>query len=321
MTNSLSLPPDPGMGSTRGSSQEPRDKGETKTSLDTLIKVVEQSPASILVTDVQGRIEYVNPKFSKATGYSLEEVLGQNPRILRGDSLPDEFYQNLWASVMAGNDWHGIFHNRTKSGETVWQLASISPIRDDQGTITHFVGVHSDYTEIKRLQDRMRDLAHHDQLTGLPNRTLFYDRLKQAKAIAKRRDEGFALFYLDLDGFKAVNDRHGHELGDNLLKAVGQRLLDCVRASDTVARLGGDEFALLLPELNVREDAANLARSIIEALSRPFQIQDVSCSIGVSIGISFFPQDGEDNDLFISHADAAMYQVKKAGKNAFAFWS
>lgn len=286
-----------------------------------LVKAVEQSPVSIMVTDNEGIIEYVNPKFCKVTGYTLEEVLGQTPRILKGGFLPDEFYRNLWQTILAGEEWHGIFHNRTKAGDMLWELASISPIRNEEGSVTHYVSVKEDITELKRLQDRMDNLAHHDQLTGLPNRNLFYDRLKQAKALARRRGKGFALFYMDLDGFKAVNDTHGHELGDSLLTAVGLRLEECVRESDTVARIGGDEFTVLLPELHDREAAAGIARLIIEALSRPFHLMDVVCSIGVSIGISYYPQDGEESERLISCADAAMYRVKNGGKNAFAFWS
>ena len=284
-----------------------------------LVKAVEQSPVSIIVTDNEGVIEYVNPKFTKVTGYTLEEVLGKTPRILKGGFLTDEFYRDLWRTILAGEEWHGVFHNRTKDGAMVWELASISPIRDDAGLVTHFVSVKEDFTEIKRLQDQMDNLAHHDQLTGLPNRTLFYDRLTHARAMARRREQGFALFYMDLDGFKAVNDTHGHELGDRLLKAVGQRLTETVRESDTVARIGGDEFTVLLPDLRDREAAAGVARLIIDALTRPFCFEDVSCSIGVSIGISFYPLNGEDSDLLISCADTAMYRVKNAGKNAFAF--
>jgi diguanylate cyclase (GGDEF)-like protein len=202
----------------------------------------------------------------------------------------------------------------------VWELASISPIRDEDGVVTHFVSVKEDFTEIKRLQDQMNNLAHHDQLTGLPNRTLFYDRLKQAQALARRREAGLALFYLDLDGFKAVNDRYGHELGDRLLKAVGERLTGCVRESDTVARIGGDEFTVLLPDLFTRDTAADIARLIIDDLTRPFQLGEVTCAIGVSIGISFYPEDCEDSERLLSCADAAMYRVKNTGKNNFAFW-
>ena len=308
---------------------KPRDLGPGKTGeerrliesrLRILVKAVEQSPVSIIVTDNQGVIEYVNPKFCKATGYALEEVLGQTPRILKGGFLSAEFYQDLWRTILAGEEWHGVFQNRTKSGDLVWELASISPIRDEAGTVTHFVSVKEDFTEIKRLQDRMDNLAHHDQLTGLPNRTLFYDRLRQALVQAKRREKGFVLFFMDLDGFKAVNDTHGHELGDQLLKAVGQRLGECVRESDTVARMGGDEFTVLLPDLQSRENASAIALQILKTLTQPFQLGAVTCEIGASIGISCYPQDGEEPDRIISRADAAMYRVKNTGRNNFAFW-
>jgi diguanylate cyclase (GGDEF)-like protein/PAS domain S-box-containing protein len=284
-----------------------------------LVKAVEQSPVSIIVTDNEGTIEYVNPKFTKVTGYTLEEVLGKTPRVLKGGFLTEDFYQDLWRTILAGEEWHGVFHNRTKNGDMIWELASISPIRDDQGLVTHFVSVKEDFTEIKRLQDQMDSLAYHDQLTGLPNRTLFYDRLTHARALARRQEHGFALFYMDLDGFKAVNDTYGHERGDQLLKAVGQRITECVRASDTVARIGGDEFTVLLPDLQERDAAAVVARQIIDALAQPFQFDEVSCSIGVSIGISFYPEHGEDSELLISRADSAMYRVKNIGKNGFAF--
>ena len=297
------------------------DRRTIESRLRILVKAVEQSPVSIIVTDNEGIIEYVNPKFCKVTGYTMEEVLGKTPRILKGGILTADFYRDLWRTILAGEEWHGVFHNRTKSGEVLWELASISPIRDEAGAVTHFVSVKEDFTEIKRLQDRMDNLAHHDQLTGLPNRTLFYDRLKHAQVQARRREKGFTLFYLDLDGFKAVNDGHGHELGDQLLRAVGERISECVRESDTVARIGGDEFTVLLPDLQLRETAGDLARSIIDALTRPFQLGGITCAIGVSIGISCYPRDSEDSEQLLSHADAAMYRVKNDGKNGFAFWS
>ena len=286
-----------------------------------LVKAVEQSPASIIVTDNRGHIEYVNPKFCQVTGYTLEEVLGKTPRILKGGFLTRDFYKDLWSSILNGEEWHGIFHNRTKSGALVWELASISPIRDEHGRVTHFVSVQEDITEMKRLQDGMDNLAHHDQLTGLPNRTLFYDRLKHTHALARRRGRGFALFYLDLDGFKAVNDTYGHEQGDNLLKEVGRRLVESVRESDTVARMGGDEFTVLLPDLQDEDAAASIARLIIDTIAQPFILEGAVCTIGVSIGISFFPRDGEEPDRLLSCADAAMYRVKNQGKNGFALGS
>ena len=286
-----------------------------------LVRAVEQSPVSIIVTDAQGRIEYVNPKFCQTTGYSMEEVLGQTPRILKSGCLGEAFYRELWRTLLAGEEWHGVFHNRTKGGELLWELGSISPIRDDAGVVTHFVSVKEDFTEIKRMQDQMDHLAHHDPLTGLPNRALFYDRLQQALGLARRQERNLALFYLDLDGFKAVNDRHGHEQGDHLLTMVAQRLASCVRESDTVARMGGDEFTVLLVDPAGVEAAERVACVILELLSRPFVHEGITSSIGVSIGISFFPRDGDDPDRLLFRADAAMYQVKNGSKNHFRFWA
>ena len=189
-----------------------------------------------------------------------------------------------------------MFQNRTKRGDLVWELASISPIRDDRGVVTHFVGVKEDFTEMKRLQDRMDNLAHHDQLTGLPNRTLFQDRLRQTHVLARRRGRGYALFYLDLDGFKGVNDNHGHERGDRLLQEVARRVSACVRETDTVARIGGDEFMVILADLQDRDTAASIARLITEAVIGPMDLDGVTVTIGVSIGISFCPRDADDPD-------------------------
>ena len=321
MTASPPLFPDRDGGDLPSAQNEEERLRAIESRLRILVKAVEQSPVSIVVTDREGLIEYVNPKFTKVTGFTLEEVLGKTPRILKGGFLTDEFYRDLWRTILAGEEWHGVFHNRTKNGGMIWELASISPIRDEDGVVTHFVSVKEDFTEIKRLQDQMDNLAHHDQLTGLANRTLFYDRLSHTRALARRRDQGFALFYMDLDGFKAVNDTYGHELGDKLLKAVGQRLTECVRESDTVARMGGDEFTVLLMDPAGAEAAQRVARLILELLARPFVYQGITSTIGVSIGISFYPQDGDDPDQLLLRADAAMYQVKNGSKNQFRFWA
>jgi diguanylate cyclase (GGDEF)-like protein/PAS domain S-box-containing protein len=287
--------------------------------LRVLTKAIEQSPVSVIITDPRGVIEYVNPKFTKLMGYTSEEAIGNTPRMLKGGLLSREFYKEMWDTLLAGEEWHGLFHNRTKAGALVWELASISPIRDESGAITHFVGVKEDITELKRLQDQMAHMAHYDQLTGLPNRLLFLDRLKQTLVRSKRKDASFALLYMDLDAFKAINDGHGHAVGDNLLVAVGQRLLGCVRETDTVARMGGDEFTVLLTDVGSLEDVQRIAEMIIQAISNPFAIGTVTCSVGISIGIAMFPLDGLDADPLLSTADTALYQVKKRGRNSFHF--
>jgi diguanylate cyclase (GGDEF)-like protein/PAS domain S-box-containing protein len=289
--------------------------------LHILIKAVEQSPISILVTDSQGLIEYVNPKFTKLTGYALADVLGKTPRVLKGGFLSPEFYEDLWRTIKGGQEWHGVFHNRTKDGSLLWELASISPIRDKAGVITHFVGVKEDITELKRLQERTSYLAHHDPLTSLPNRLLFFDQLKHALTLARRREAAFAVLYLDLDGFKAVNDSLGHEAGDTLLAAMATRILDSVRSSDTVARMGGDEFTVLLEDLGDRAHAAEVAQLILDKVGAPCLIGATVLTLGASIGISFFPGDGEDADQLLSAADAAMYVAKRGGKGGYRFAS
>jgi diguanylate cyclase (GGDEF)-like protein/PAS domain S-box-containing protein len=288
-------------------------------SLKVLIKAIEQSPVSVIITDPKGLIQYVNPKFTQIMGYTLEEVAGQTPRVLKGGFLSRDFYRDLWDTIQAGREWHGLFHNRTKAGELVWELASISPIRDDDGVITHFVGVKEDITELKRLQDQMAHMAHYDQLTGLPNRFLFLDRLSQCLAHAKRRDTTFAILYTDLDHFKAVNDAHGHAVGDSLLMAVGQRLLGCVRETDTVARMGGDEFTILLSDVRGIPEVERIAGMIFEAISNPYRLGDLEVTVGISIGIALFPLDGLDADPLLTTADTALYQVKRGGRGGHHF--
>jgi diguanylate cyclase (GGDEF)-like protein/PAS domain S-box-containing protein len=273
---------------------------------------VEQSPVSVIITDTRGIIQYVNPKFTHLMGYTAAEAIGKTPRIIKGSHLTREFYKDMWETILAGKEWHGVFQNRTKAGNLVWEAASISPIRDDEGTITHFVGIKEDITEIKRLQDQLEHLARHDPLTGLPNRHLFTDRLRQALAQGKRRKAPFAILYLDLNDFKPVNDVHGHKAGDALLVEVGRRLTACVRESDTVARMGGDEFTVLLTDIHGPENAHRIAGTIVEALGRPFLLEEGTCTIGASLGMALFPEDGATADLLLSKADTAMYQAKQS---------
>lgn len=296
-----------------------KDPREVAKRLKILIKAIEQSPVSVIITDPKGVIQYVNPKFTQLMGFTLEEAVGKTPRILKGGFLTRDFYKNMWDTLLEGREWHGLFHNRTKDGNLVWELGSISPIRDDSGTITHFVGVKEDITELKRLQDQMAHMAHHDQLTGLPNRFLFLDRLGQMLIQAKRRDTSFAVLYLDLDDFKAVNDTRGHAAGDSLLSAVAMRLLGCVRESDTVARMGGDEFTILLPDIHDLANVERIVAMILKAISSPFFIGGGECVVGVSIGVAIYPLDGLEADPLLSAADTALYKVKGEGRGGCCF--
>jgi diguanylate cyclase (GGDEF)-like protein/PAS domain S-box-containing protein len=293
----------------------------SEAELRKLASAVQYSPISVMITDPLGIIEYVNPKFCQVTGYTPEEVIGQTPRILKGDDLSDEVYRDMWQTILSKREWHGEFHNRNKDGSLVWELASISPVCDESGEITHFVGVKEDISELKRLQKELGQLAHSDKLTGLPNRALLYDRLEQAMVQAKRKRSRFALLYADLDGFKAVNDRHGHQTGDELLQAAARRLVSCVRESDTVARMGGDEFVILLSDLKHWEESSIVARKLLEAIGAPFSVGEIVCRIGISIGISIYPDNAEDVQKLISCADFALYEVKQSGKNNYRYSS
>ena len=251
-----------------------------------LASAVENSPISVMITDRTGTIEYVNPKFCQATGYLPQELLGKNSRVLKGGSQTEQFYRDLWETILSGREWHGEFHNRNKDGSLVWELASISPVCDESGVITNFVGAKENISELKRLQEELRQMAHSDELTGLPNRALFYDRLEQVIVHAQRKRRRFALLYLDLDGFKAVNDNHGHQAGDELLQTVAHRLTFCTRESDTVARMGGEEFIIIINDVNHWEEPGIVAKKLLEVFAAPFFIDDSVCRIGVSIGVS-----------------------------------
>lgn len=294
----------------------PQDSGEA---LRILTRAVEQSPVSVIITDQEGVIQYVNPKFTCLMGWTREEAVGRKPSFLKGGSNSRDFYRDLWETIKEGREWRGLFHNRTKAGELVWELGSISPIRDEQGRITHFVGVKEDITELKRLQDQLIRLAHYDQLTGLPNRFLFMDRLGRLLARARRHETPFAVLYLDLDAFKAVNDTLGHAAGDDLLAEAGRRLQSCVRESDTVARMGGDEFTVLLEDAGDRDHAGRVARQIVSAISAPYLIQGAEARVGISVGVAFHPWDGGDCDTLLRAADAALYRVKQTGRGGVRF--
>jgi diguanylate cyclase (GGDEF)-like protein/PAS domain S-box-containing protein len=292
---------------------------EREVKLRKLASAVEHSPISVMITDPTGLIEYVNPKFCQVTGYSLQEVIGKNPRFLKGDVQPKEFYRDMWETILAKSEWHGQFHNCNKDGSMVWELASISPVCDENGTITHFVGVKENIEELKRIQSELGQMAHFDELTGLPNRALLFDRLEQVMIQARRNRGRFALLFLDIDGFKTINDSFGHQAGDEMLRAAARRMVYCVRESDTVARLGGDEFVVILHNLGHLEEPGVVAKNLLEAFSAPFSVCEVTRSIGVSIGISIYPDDAEEPQELISCADSAMYEVKRAGKNDFRY--
>jgi len=286
--------------------------------LQKLSAAVEHSPASIVITDNKGVIEYVNLAFCRLTGYSCEEALGQHTRILKGEGQPDEYYKAVWDTISSGNEWSGEFFNRRKDGTCFWEFASISPIKDEQDVITHYVAVKENITERKQMLAFLDKMAHTDKLTELPNRNLFFDRLEFVIAVSCRDTLRFALLYIDLDGFKLINDTYGHDAGDQVLQEAARRFKLCVRESDTVARMGGDEFTIILNNLKQINSAATVAKKIMKEFMLPFTLSGgIECRLGVSIGISYYPDDSIVSEHLLNAADTAMYAVKKSGKNGY----
>ncbi len=293
----------------------------TDEKLQILWRAVEQSPASIIITNIDGNIEYVNPKFEELTGYTAQEVIGQNPRLLKSGNIAPEVYQFLWQTIISGNEWHGELCNRRKNGELFWEIASISPIYNYEGQITHFVGVKEDITERKLQEERLSYQANHDALTHLSNRFLVFDRLQQSIVQARRTHQKVAVMFLDLDNFKNINNTLGHDIGDQILVQTAQRLSGCLRQSDTVARLGGDEFLIILTNLNDYCQAERVSLKILSALESPFQLGEEEIFVSTSIGITLYPDDGAEIDILLRNADTAMYRVKRDGRNGFKFFT
>lgn len=290
--------------------------------LKKLSLAVEQSPASVLITDLQGRIEYVNPKFCEISGYTRDEVLGQHTRMLGSGDMDIAYYRNLWGKLQRGETWKGEFCNRRKNGHVYWESAVIAPIRGESGEVTHYLAVKEDITERKAFEQRLLEQATQDQLTGLPNRFLAFDRLKQLLQNAQRHQQHIAVIYIDLDDFKTINDTLGHAMGDQLLIQVAQRIKAQLRGEDTLARLGGDEFMAVIAEL---QDASNDLRLIIDRLrsvmQTPFHLADREIQVTSSLGIALYPDNGEDIGTLMRNADMAMYEAKHAGRNTFRFFT
>lgn len=277
--------------------------------------VFENAHEGIMITDPQGIILEVNHTFTELTGYGREEVLGQNPSLLKSGHQGPEFYADMWQSIQEEGYWRGEVWNRKKHGEVYAELLTISAVRDPAGTISHYVGIFSDITLMKENQARLERMAHFDALTQLPNRILLADRLHQARAVADRSGRLLAVCYADLDQFKPVNDEFGHAVGDQLLIDVAQRLKSCIRAGDTVARFGGDEFAILLTDLVDVAECDRAVSRIITHLAAPFRIAGRDITVSASIGVTLYPLDHDDPDTLLRHADQAMYTAKQAGRN------
>jgi diguanylate cyclase (GGDEF)-like protein/PAS domain S-box-containing protein len=305
---------------------ERRARQAAETELRKLVQAVEQNPEIILVTDLDATIEYVNESFVRSTGFSRNEVIGKNPRILGSGKTPKDTYEALWKDLRDGKTWHGEFFNRRKDGSEFIEHAIISPIRQADGRITHYVSVLKDITEKKQAEEQIYRLAFYDTLTGLPNRALLLERAAQTLSMTHRAGHHSALISFNLDRFKTVNDAGGQALGDALLKAVGERLTRILREGDVVARISGDEFGILLTDLAPQQQtAAHLTLLVSEkihtSLHEPFRLGDERITLTTCLGIAIFPGNEHDSPLdILRRANTALHHSKTRGSGQTAFF-
>jgi len=290
-------------------------EGELKLAASVFHSTVE----GIVVTDADQVILSVNPAFSEITGYAAEEAIGRTPRILKSNHHDRAFYAAMWREIDATGRWQGEIWNRRKDGEVFLEWQTITKIRGSGDEPVRYISVFHDITKFRQDDERMRHLAFHDALTNLPNRSLLLNRLDHQLAKAEREQSRLAVLFLDLDRFKAVNDSLGHDIGDELLRRVAQKLQAQVRQSDTVSRLGGDEFVILLDDPASQEELVQILQRIILAINEPMEFKGRTAQVGISIGIAQFPADGRSPGELIKRADTAMYAAKQAGRNSYRF--
>jgi len=280
---------------------------------------VENSDNSVVITDANRNITYVNDVFERETGYTKEEAMGQNPRILKSDEAPQSFYDNLHETLARGQKWEGEFINKRKDGSLYYEKASISPIFID-GELVSYLAIKLNITEYIKKQREVKYLAYHDTLTSLPNRINLEEYLTQRLFISQRSDARVALLFIDLDRFKIINDTLGHDVGDGLLVECAQRMKKALRESDMIARVGGDEFVVVVEPVEDDYAVAQVAQKILELFHTPIETNHHHLNITLSIGIAISPDDGDDYKTLFKHADVAMYQAKSNGKNTYAFY-
>ncbi|NDP39418.1 MAG: diguanylate cyclase [Rhodoferax sp.] len=299
---------------------------EVEDKLQLAASVFTHALEGIMITDAQGVIIDVNQAFSRITGYDRQEVLGRNPHLLSSGRQGKEFYAAMWRDLQDKGSWYGEVWNRRKDGEVYAQLQNISAVRDAQGQTRQYVSLFSDITALKQHQQQLQHLAHFDALTDLPNRLLLADRLHQGMVQVRRRGQVLALAFVDLDGFKLINDRHGHEAGDHLLMTVATRMKQALREGDTLARLGGDEFVAVMLDLADEAACKPMLHRLLAAAAQPLQFGGQVLQVSASLGVTIYPQgqaqdaDDIDADQLLRQADQAMYQAKLAGKNCYQFF-
>ena len=285
-----------------------------------MCKIFEKADEGVIITDKDANILTVNPAFCKVTGFSREEVLGKTPAILHSGRQGKSFYEEMWHELQLRKCWQGEIWNKRKDGNIYPEWLNITGLIGEEGEITHYIAIFSDISKQKESEERLYYLAHYDNLSKLPNRLAFNDRLHQAISRARRVQNKVAVMFLDLDGFKEVNDTLGHDAGDEVIREVAIRLGSATRETDTIARFGGDEFTILLTEIEAKEGIEIAAQKIIDAVSEPIRINSTDARVTTSIGISLYPQDSDDSETLIRQADMAMYAAKESGKNKYLFF-
>jgi diguanylate cyclase (GGDEF)-like protein/PAS domain S-box-containing protein len=280
-------------------------------------RIIDGCAEAIVVTDGHNHIVRVNPAFTAITGYTMEEAIGQPPKLLSSGKHTASFYHDMWFALKERGSWQGEIWNKRKSGDIYPEWVSINLLYDEHGEITHHVAFFSDISLQKEGHAQMQRLAHYDSLTGLGNRLLMRDRLTQAITTAKRLKHYVAVLFIDLDGFKQVNDCFGHKAGDRLLVMAANRMADVVRLDDMLFRQGGDEFVVILSDIKHPGSVALVANRLIREISKPYKLLEHQAKIGASIGIAMYPVDGVEIEILLDSADAAMYTAKKTGRGRF----
>jgi len=297
------------------------DKVQSERELRIAASVLETMEQAVVVTDAHNRIISVNPAQTRITGYTLDELCGQDPKVFASGRHDEEFYAQMWHDLALRDHWAGEIWDRKKSGEVYAKWLNINVLRNADGSVHQYISVFSDITEKKRSEELIWQQANFCPLTELPNRRMFTDRLEQAIHKARRSEGRLALLYIDLDHFKEINDTLGHSMGDTLLRDAAKRLVGCVRESDTVARLGGDEFTVLLVDLPSEQTVERVVQAILHKFVSPFQLGSEASYVTPSIGITLFPEDADDAESLLKNADQAMYAAKRQGRNGYHYFT
>lgn len=309
--------PDGVIESLQGTVQDITERKTFELAMMEAATVFESSDEGIMVVSPEQRITRVNPAFTRITGYTAHEACGQTPRLLSSGRHGPAFFKEMWDAIGQHGVWRGEISNKRKNGEVYPQMLAISVVRDEAGALQHHIGVFWDISQLKAHEAELERIAHYDPLTGSPNRLLLADRLDAALAHANQTARSLAVCFLDLDDFKAINDEHGHVLGDQLLVRIAQNLTHILRANDTLARLGGDEFVLLLADIATPQEGEQRLQRVLAAVNAPIVIGNTTFRVSASLGVSLYPQDRVDADTLLRHADQAMYQAKEGGRNRY----